>query len=72
MAYIGTNANNQVELRTTRFRFTATEGQTKFTATDTSTTGDNTQVYLNGIFQSEEIICLGEKTYRLTEFGYLK
>ena len=30
--------------------FTATEGQTKFTATDTSTTGDNTQVYLNGIF----------------------
>jgi len=30
--------------------FTASEGQTKFTATDTSTTGDNTQVYLNGIF----------------------
>jgi len=31
--------------------FTANEGQTKFTATDTSTTADNTQVYLNGIFQ---------------------
>ena len=31
--------------------FTASEGQTKFTATDTSTTADNTQVYLNGIFQ---------------------
>ena len=30
--------------------FTASEGQTKFTATDTSTTSDNTQVYLNGIF----------------------
>tara|TARA_B100001778_G_C18583958_1_gene628918 strand:- start:5 stop:1372 length:1368 start_codon:yes stop_codon:yes gene_type:complete len=30
--------------------FTATEGQTKFTATDTSTTSTNTQVYLNGIF----------------------
>ena len=30
--------------------FTANEGQTKFTATDTSTTSDNTQVYLNGIF----------------------
>ena len=30
--------------------FTASEGQTKFTATDTSTTADNTQVYLNGIF----------------------
>ena len=30
--------------------FTADEGQTKFTATDTSTTADNTQVYLNGIF----------------------
>ena len=30
--------------------FTANEGQTKFTATDTSTTADNTQVYLNGIF----------------------
>ena len=31
--------------------FTAAEGQTKFTATDTSTTADNTQVYLNGVFQ---------------------
>jgi len=31
--------------------FTANEGQTKFTATDTSTTSDNTQVYLNGVFQ---------------------
>lgn len=30
--------------------FTANEGQTKFTATDTSTTATNTQVYLNGIF----------------------
>ena len=30
--------------------FTASEGQTKFTATDTSTTADNTQVYLNGLF----------------------
>ena len=30
--------------------FTANAGQTKFTATDTSTTSDNTQVYLNGIF----------------------
>jgi len=30
--------------------FTANEGQTNFTATDTSTTSDNTQVYLNGIF----------------------
>ena len=31
--------------------FTAAQGQTKFTATDTSTTGDNVQVYLNGILQ---------------------
>jgi len=31
--------------------FTASEGQTKFTATDTSTTATNTQVYLNGVFQ---------------------
>ena len=30
--------------------FTASDGQTKFTATDTSTTADNTQVYLNGAF----------------------
>tara|TARA_B100001093_G_scaffold254901_1_gene243870 strand:- start:842 stop:2194 length:1353 start_codon:yes stop_codon:yes gene_type:complete len=30
--------------------FTANEGQTKFTATNTSTTATNTQVYLNGIF----------------------
>ena len=31
--------------------FTASLGQTKFTATDTSTTATNTQVYLNGVFQ---------------------
>jgi len=31
--------------------FTANEGQTKFTATDTSSTSDNIQVYLNGVFQ---------------------
>ena len=31
--------------------FSASEGQTKFTATDSSTTADNTQVYLNGVFQ---------------------
>ena len=31
--------------------FTASLDQTKFTATDTSTTATNTQVYLNGVFQ---------------------
>ena len=30
--------------------FTANEGQTNFTATDTSTTSTNIQVYLNGVF----------------------
>ncbi len=34
MAYIGSNANQTVELRTTRFRFTATEGQTTFSGND--------------------------------------
>ena len=53
MAYIGTNANNQVELRTTRFRFTATEGQTTFSGNDAngvSLTGidSSSHVFLNG------------------------
>ena len=30
--------------------FTANEGQTNFTATDTSTTSTNIQVYINGVF----------------------
>ena len=33
--------------------FTANEGQTKFTPTDTGTTSDNVQVYLNGIYLEE-------------------
>ena len=53
MAYIGTNANNQVELRTTRFRFTATEGQTTFSGNDAngvslSAIDSSSHVFLNG------------------------
>ena len=53
MAYIGANANNQIELRTTRFRFTATEGQTTFSGNDAngvSLTGvdSSSHIFLNG------------------------
>mgnify|MGYP006225548529 FL=1 len=53
MSYIGSNANQTVELRTTRFRFTATEGQTRFTGNDgngVSLTGvdSSSHVFLNG------------------------
>ena len=53
MTYIGSNANQTVELRTTRFRFTATEGQTRFTGNDgngVSLTGvdSSSHVFLNG------------------------
>ena len=34
MAYLGSNATQSVELRSTRFRFTATEGQTTFSGND--------------------------------------
>ena len=53
MAYIGSNANSTVELRSTRFRFTATEGQTTFSGNDAngvSLTGidSSSHVFLNG------------------------
>ena len=53
MAYIGANANSTVELRSTRFRFTATEGQTRFTGSDAngvslSGVDSSSHVFLNG------------------------
>ena len=53
MAYIGANANSTVELRSTRFRFTATEGQTRFTGNDAngvslSGIDSSSHVFLNG------------------------
>ena len=55
MAYIGTNANNQIELRTTRFRFTATEGQTTFTGNDAN------GVSLSGVDSSSHVFLNGAK-----------
>jgi len=59
MAYIGSNANQTVELRSTRFRFTATEGQTTFSGNDAngvSLTGidSSSHVFLNGAKLSPE------------------
>ncbi len=59
MAYLGSNANQTVELRSTRFRFTATEGQTTFSGNDAngvSLTGidSSSHVFLNGAKLSPE------------------
>ena len=55
MAYIGSNANNQIELRTTRFRFTATEGQTTFSGNDAN------GVSLSGVDSSSHVFLNGAK-----------
>ena len=55
MAYIGANANNQIELRTTRFRFTATEGQTTFSGNDAN------GVSLSGVDSSSHVFLNGAK-----------
>ena len=60
MAYLGQGNNNVVELRNTRFRYTATEGQTSFTGADgngSSLVGidSDTSIYLNGSRLSIEI-----------------
>ena len=59
MSYIGSNANSTVELRSTRFRFTATEGQTTFSGNDAngvSLTGidSSSHIFLNGAKLSPE------------------
>ena len=53
MAYLGSNANQTVELRSTRFRFTATEGQTTFSGNDANGVSltaidSSSHVFLNG------------------------
>ena len=53
MTYIGNSNNTSTEIRTTRFRFTATEGQVSFTGNDANGLGmsgldSDSQVYLNG------------------------
>jgi len=53
MAYLGSNANQSVELRSTRFRFTATEGQTTFSGNDANGVSltaidSSSHVFLNG------------------------
>ena len=52
MTYVGNSNNNTTEIRTTRFRFTATEGQVSFTGNDANGLGmsgldSDSQVYLN-------------------------
>ena len=53
MAYVGADANSTIELRSTRFRFTATEGQTTFSGNDAngvslSGIDSSSHVFLNG------------------------
>lgn len=55
MSYIGSNANQTVELRTTRFRFTATEGQTTFSGNDAN------GVSLSGVDSSSHVFLNGAK-----------
>ena len=55
MSYLGSNANQTVELRTTRFRFTATEGQTTFSGNDAN------GVSLSGVDSSSHVFLNGAK-----------
>src|SRR6056300_884580 len=53
MAYLGTSNNNVVELRVSRYRYTATEGQTVFSGADANGSSlfgidSDTHIYLNG------------------------
>ena len=53
MAYVGADANSTIELRSTRFRFTATEWQTTFSGNDAngvslSGIDSSSHVFLNG------------------------
>ena len=55
MSYIGNDQNQTVELRTTRFRFTATEGQTTFSGNDAN------GVSLSGVDSSSHVFLNGAK-----------
>ena len=55
MAYVGNPNTNQVEIRTTRYQYTATEGQTVFIG------GDTNGLSLTGIDSSSAIFLNGAK-----------
>ena len=61
MSYLGSNANQTVELRTTRFRFTATEGQTTFSGNDAN------GVSLSGVDSSSHVFLNGAKLVTLLQ-----
>ena len=78
MAYLGQGNNNVVELRNTRFRYTATEGQTSFTGADANGTSlvnidSGSAVFLNGSRLSidGDYTVAGGNTLTLTTAAYL-
>ena len=78
MAYLGQGNNNVVELRNTRFRYTATEGQTVFTGVDGNGStlvgiDSDTSIFLNGSRLSidGDYTVSGGNTLTLTTAAYL-
>ena len=78
MAYLGNGNNNVVELRNTRFRYTATEGQTVFTGVDGNGStlvgiDSDTSIFLNGSRLSidGDYTVAGGNTLTLTTAAYL-
>ena len=78
MAYLGQGNNNVVELRNTRFRYTATEGQTVFTGADGNGStlvgiDSDTSIFLNGSRLSidGDYTVAGGNTLTLTTAAYL-
>lgn len=78
MAYLGQGNNNVVELRNTRFRYTATEGQTVFTGVDGNGStlvgiDSDTSIFLNGSRLSidGDYTVAGGNTLTLTTAAYL-
>lgn len=78
MAYLGQGNNNVVELRNTRFRYTATEGQTSFTGADGNGStlvgiDSDTSIYLNGsrLSVDGDYTISGSNTITLSTGAYL-
>lgn len=78
MAYLGTSNNNVVELRNTRYRFTATEGQTVFSGADANGSSligvdSDTSVFLNGsrLSVDGDYTISGGNTITLSTSAYL-
>jgi len=78
MAYLGQGNNNVVELRNTRFRYTATEGQTSFTGADGNGStlvgiDSDTSIYLNGsrLSVDGDYTISGSNTITLSTAAYL-